>query len=109
VLLFLFCYFSFLNKIGSQLACVGERHAPLFHVNTCSSFYFLVFMAKAESLSTYMFMFMGKAESRSIYLLIIWLETENASCGSWYIVLNNLMLGNCFELSSRSCLSSCIM
>ena len=95
MLLFLFCYFSFLNKIGSQLACVGERHAPLFHVNTCSSFYFLVFMAKAES--------------RSTYLLIIWLGTENASCGSWYIVLNNLMLGNCFELSSRSCLSSCIM
>ena len=95
MLLFLFCYFSFLNKIGSQLACVGERHAPLFHVNTCSSFYFLVFMAKTKS--------------RSIYLLIIWLETENASCGSWYIVLNNLMLGNCFELSSRSCLSSCIM
>ena len=38
-------------------------------------------------------MFMAKVETASF--IVIWLETENASCGNWYNVLNNLILGNC--------------
>ena len=38
-------------------------------------------------------MFMAKVETAS--LIVIWLETENATCGNWYNVLNNLILGNC--------------
>ena len=37
---------------------------------------------------------MAKVEIAS--LIVIFLETENASCGNWYIVLNNFILGNCF-------------
>jgi hypothetical protein len=39
----------------------------------------------------------GGVETAS--LIAIWLETENASCGKWYMALNNLILGNYFELS----------
>ena len=38
-------------------------------------------------------MFMAKVETAS--LIVIWLETENATCGNWYDVLNNVILGNC--------------
>ena len=38
-------------------------------------------------------MFMVKVETASF--IVIWLETENASYGNWYNVLNNLILGNC--------------
>ena len=65
-----------------SIPCVGERHTPLFHMNTgvLSFNLLLMFMAKVETAS----------------FIAIWLETENASCGNWYIVLNNLILGNCF-------------
>ena len=59
---------------------MGERHALLFHINTGVLNFILMFMAKVETSS----------------FIVIWLETENASCGNWYIVLNNLILGNCF-------------
>ena len=52
-------------------------------------------------------------------LIGVWLETENAKCGRWYnekiymilwiVILYVVVLGNCFELSSRSCLSFYIM
>ena len=62
---------------------MGERYAPLFHMNTGVLSFTLMFMAKLKTAS----------------LIAICLETENASCGKWYMVLNNLILGNCFELS----------
>ena len=37
-------------------------------------------------------MFMAKVETAS--LIVVWLETGNATCGNWYNVLNNLILGN---------------
>ena len=40
---------------------------------------FLIFMAKVET----------------ALLIVIWLETENATCGNWYNDLNNFILGNC--------------
>ena len=50
-------------------------------------------------------MFMAKVETASF--IVIWLETENASCGNWYNVLNNLILGNCCAQIDHVC--SCIM
>ena len=38
-------------------------------------------------------MIMAKVETAS--LIVIWLETGNATCGNWFNVLNNVILGNC--------------
>ena len=63
-------------------ACVGERHAPLVHMNTAVLSFTLMFMAKVETAS----------------LIVIWLETGNATCSNWYDVLNNLIFGDCCAL-----------
>ena len=59
---------------------MGERHAPLFHMNISVLSFILMFMA----------------ELKTAVHIDIWLETENASCGNWYMVSSNLILGNCF-------------
>ena len=86
MLLFSFCYFHSLNDSDPSNPCVGERHAPLFHMNTCVLNCALIFMAKAE------------IASLNCYLVGI------RKCCIWFGITSN-----CFELSSRSCLSSCIM
>ena len=68
---------------------MGESHAPLVRMNTCVLSFILMFMVELKTIS----------------LIAIWLETENATCGNWYNVLNNVILGNFYS----SCLSSCII
>ena len=58
---------------------MGERHAPLVHMNTGVLSFTFTFMAKGETAS----------------FINIWLETENATCGNWDNVWNNFILGNC--------------
>ena len=55
-----------LNKIGLHHACVGERHAPLFRMNTC----------------VLSFIFNVHCESWTISFIDIWLELENATCSN---------------------------
>ena len=69
--------------------CLGEIHAPLFHMNT--------------GVLHFTFNVHDKSWKLLHLLLFVWKQKMP------HIVLNNLTLGNCFELSSRSCLSSCIM
>ena len=55
---------------------MGERHAPLFHLNTC--------------VLNLLFMFMAKAESLSIDCYLVGLE--NVACGSGIMkYLHNLV------------------
>ena len=77
-----FCFFFFcfcLNKSYPSILCLGERYTPLFRMNK----YVLSFILNVH------------CENWTISFIVIWLETENAACGKWYNVLNNVILGNC--------------